>query len=213
MRKLTLNEDYFSIIDCEAKAYFLGLLFADGYNNESTYQINIVLQEKDVDILLAFKKELGYGGELKYRDNTNKGRQNTYRLTLYSKKMSQDLTTKGCTKAKSLVLVFPSGDIVPKFLVRHFIRGYFDGDGCIYNHKSKRQKDSKAVSFVGTLAFLTSLQDRLMLECDLKTTKLAKHPKVYALHYDGNKQVPRIFNYLYKDASFFFERKHLKFKS
>ena len=45
-----------------------------------------------------------------------------YRLACYSKKSYTDLINKGCGINKSLILKFP---------VSHFIRGYFDGDGCV----------------------------------------------------------------------------------
>lgn len=210
-RRLNLNEDYFSTIDTEAKAYFLGLMYADGYNNESTYQVNLVLQEEDKTILEKFKEELEYGGELKYTDKTGQNRKSIYRLTLYSKKLSQDLAKAGCIKAKSLVLTYPSGDILPTYLTSHFIRGYFDGDGCITSHKSSRQRPSKSMSFVGTRGFLLHVQEVLMEECGIKRTKLARHISTYALHCEGNKQVPRVFEYLYKSSSLYLTRKYNKF--
>ena len=42
------------------------------------------------------------------------------------------LNSYGCTPRKSLTLKFPDIKIFKsKDLIRHFIRGYFDGDGCI----------------------------------------------------------------------------------
>jgi hypothetical protein len=65
----TYNENYFDIIDTPQKAYFLGLMYADGgiwhtdkigkYGNVlHQYQMSINLQERDKSILELFRKEL-----------------------------------------------------------------------------------------------------------------------------------------------------------
>lgn len=54
-----------------------------------------------------------------------------YRLACYSKKSYTDLINKGCGINKSLILKFPDETQVPQNLISHFIRGYFDGDGCV----------------------------------------------------------------------------------
>src|SRR5690606_8445162 len=63
------------------------------------------------------------------------------RLNLNSKKMYNDLLDKGITPRKSLTLKPPKN--VPKDLVRHWIRGYFDGDGSVHIYNDKRDKHKK----------------------------------------------------------------------
>lgn len=41
--------------------------------------------------------------------------------------MCEDLINLGCVPNKSLILKFPTFDIVPEKYMSHFIRGYFDG--------------------------------------------------------------------------------------
>lgn len=45
------NNNYFDKIDTENKAYFLGLLYADGSNSIKNGKISIALQARDKDIL------------------------------------------------------------------------------------------------------------------------------------------------------------------
>lgn len=86
--------------------------------------------------------------------------------------MCKDISTLGAIKNKSLTLTFPSDDIVPKKFKRDFIRGYFDGDGCIWNGKRKKMvvKDSASktgfrerivhnvkFTFTGCFSFIDSL--------------------------------------------------------
>lgn len=55
-----------------------------------------------------------------------------------NKHLWQTLNKYGCTPNKSLTLKFPNENIFKsKDLIRHFIRGYFDGDGCISYNKYK----------------------------------------------------------------------------
>ena len=49
--------------------------------------------------------------------------------------MAQSLINLGCVPRKSLIITLPD---IPKNLMHHFIRGYFDGDGCIMRLKGNR---------------------------------------------------------------------------
>jgi intein/homing endonuclease len=53
----------------------------------------------------------------------------------------------GMVPNKSLVLKFPD---IPKEMYRHFIRGYFDGDGSLCLHINKRGKFQPLLSITST---------------------------------------------------------------
>lgn len=69
-RKLSIDQDYFFRIDSKDKAYFLGLLMADGCLSTSRYSVLISLKEDDKQILEIFKRHINYGGSLKYRNRS-----------------------------------------------------------------------------------------------------------------------------------------------
>src|SRR5688572_7157509 len=46
-RKYNINHNYFDTINTEEKAYFLGLMYADGYNQQSLNRISLQLQDDD----------------------------------------------------------------------------------------------------------------------------------------------------------------------
>ena len=50
-RKYPIDTAFFDNIDCEKKAYFLGFLYADGFNDESRGITRLQLQERDKQIL------------------------------------------------------------------------------------------------------------------------------------------------------------------
>lgn len=126
-RLYNFNEKYFDIIDTQERAYFLGFLYADGYNNIKQGRIQIALQWRDFDILEKLQNNL----KSNYIINCNifNGFKQCF-LSINSRYLSNQLTKLGMLHKKSLILKFPTEDQVPKHLIRHFIRGYFDGDGC-----------------------------------------------------------------------------------
>lgn len=126
------NEHIFDQIDSEEKAYWLGFIFADGYISssplreevKSVYQFEISLGIKDIEHLNKFKKFIEFKKDI-ITDNSR------CRFIVANKHLWTTLNELGCTPNKSLSLKFPN---IPQNLVKHFIRGYFDGDGCISRH-------------------------------------------------------------------------------
>jgi len=136
--------------------------------------------------------------------------QNQYRLAISNKHISQKLTELGCGKAKTHKLTFPTEEQVPNHLIRHFIRGYFDGDGCVSRNKQK------LFSIVGTINFLIPLQEILIKELNFSKTKLDQRHKerndnIRSLRYCGINQCISFRDWLYKDATIYLERKKIFF--
>lgn len=206
-RKYSVNEDYFEKIDTKDKAYFLGLLLADGYINEG-FQLS--LQEDDKNILNIFMAYIAFKGNLIFKPKAKLQYKNQYSLNVYSNKIYIDLSKLGCIKNKSHHTYFPD---IPEEFHSHFIRGVFDGDGCI----SKKQNKQSYFSIIGNELLIKKIQDVLILKCDLKKLKLHKDSRcennIVTLCYGGNKQIEKIYNYLYKDCDdLYLTRKKEKFE-
>ena len=218
-RKYPIQEDFFDVIDTEEKAYVLGLLYADGYNNTDRNSVSLSLKESDKEILEKVTSLIQPTKPLSYLDTSTqkktKGFENSqsqYRLDITNKHVSQRLVELGCGKAKTHNLKFPTEEQVPSHLVRHFIRGYFDGDGSVSGDKQKQ------FSFVGTIDFLLPLQHVLMKELDFSQTKFDKRHKdrdnnIRSLRYCGNNRCIVFRDWLYKDATIYLERKKNIFDS
>lgn len=210
-RKYTLNEDYFEKIDSEDKAYFLGLLYADGNINPDNNTIRLRLQERDKYILEKFSEKCGSNRPIRLNKLNNVKWQDSSDLSLSSIKMFNDIQNKGCFINKTFTLNFPTEKQVPNYLIRHFIRGVFDGDGCV-NSSSTCHK----FSIIGTRQLLEGIQKVLIKECNLKNkTKITvKHKTnniVCTLAYGGARICTKIKMYLYKDATIYLTRKKEKF--
>ena len=125
----TENEDFFHDINSEEKAYYLGFICADG--SISKRKISITLNTKDIDILYIFKNLLKTTAPVNsriYSDKRNGTIIHTTSIQIYSKKMISDLSVLGVNKNKSNQLRLPD---INENLIRHFLRGLFDGDGHI----------------------------------------------------------------------------------
>lgn len=196
------NDDYFEKIDTEDKAYFLGLLFADGNVYLKRHRVQITLANEDAYILKKFADCINYSGKV-YID-----REKYSKLILPSKKMCEDLISLGCTANKSLTLKFP--DKVPEELMNHFIRGYFDGDGHISKHKTLI-KPYYYINITSTEEFIITLKDIFNKNnIDVgKSYKRYKNKEVSAhTVYVKNKSAKEFVDYIYKDATIFLNRKH-----
>lgn len=191
----------FEKIDTEEKAYWLGFLYADGSVGSTDNRIELGLAEKDLHQIEKFKKFLGVNNKIQYRESTK-----SYRMQVKNKKCKADLIDKGCIPKKSLKLKFPTLEQVPSSLLRHFIRGYFDGDGWFTNTESCFQ-----IGIIGTEDFIKGFLNVIEEE------NIKNDNKIFTVHReDGAKRyifgaysdVLNFLNYIYKDATVYLDRKY-----
>ena len=206
----SVNDYFFKEINTESKAYILGLLFADGNVSKSRNRIEIVLKNEDSYLLDLIKKELLFDGEL---DNINHKIYGNYgkKLKISSKKIKEDLINLGCVPAKSPILKFPTPEQVPEHLIHHFIRGYFDGDGCHGYYKTKYNTYRESLSFLGTHEFLTDLHNVFIKHLGLPEKNLTKagNSEVAKSACYNCKQARAILCFMNSEATLKLERKHL----
>lgn len=218
MRKHIFNETFFENIDTEEKAYWLGFICADGYINKRGSTVGITLDVKDKMHLEKFLKALDSNlMRLDFRKGQyNKSYKSTDKvyINLYSKKMNSDLRKIGLTEFKSRDLK----ELLIKLnkeLTRHFIRGYFDGDGCVFDSYIKygKLKEKKCYSpgftFVGTKEFLDYINFSLPITVK-NLTKDKRTQGSYTLYIRSMKRFKIIEKYLYENSTIYLERKKKK---
>lgn len=207
-KKHHFNESFFSSIDTEQKAYWLGFVYADGcvYKGSScnSYRLQINLKHADKYHLESFQKAIG--SNYKIQDKNVNGSMSSL-LKINSTKMCIDLMSLGVLPRKSLTLKPP--ERLKKQLVRHFIRGYFDGDGSI--KKTGREKVKYSISFVGTHDFLEWTKKELIESNIHVDTRVSKLRNIWALEYQKMELAEKTFHYLYNDSSIHLERKYNRF--
>ena len=199
----SFNINYFDSIDTEEKAYWLGFLFADGAlsQNKKSYNIELSLKIGDSDHVKKFAKAI----------NKDKVLDKTYRTRciLGSKHMFNTLTNYGCTIRKSLTLKFPNINIFKdKSLLRHFIRGYFDGDGCI--SYGNREHTTILATILGTESFLNRIQT--IYNTKHKYRDANKDQNITKQLCFAGKSAFKFLSWLYKDSTIYLERKFNRYK-
>jgi len=106
-------------------AYVLGLWFADGYIDVKRNVFSICLHKNDQYLLKIILKEMELNTSLIQSGNT-------MILKITSRTIVEDIQKLGGKSRKSLDVKFP---MVHQKYLNDFIRGLWDGDGCISNHK------------------------------------------------------------------------------
>lgn len=211
IRKYPVNHSLFSKIDTQEKAYFLGFLYADGHVNPINNSVNIGLQASDSELLEQIRKVFNIQNPLckfKGRYSINHPYTEKVSLSLYSKQIVSDLCNIGCVPRKSDVLVFPT--IIPHKLIRHFIRGYFDGDGSVY---SRHKQVGLTANFMSTYEFCKSVLELIPCNQILKIRKEKRSLKnVWQFEISSKADINNLYDFMYKDATIFLERKYKRFK-
>lgn len=221
-RKYTLDEHYFDNIDTPNKAYILGFLYADGWNNVDKNVIQLSLQECDKEILDKISKELKSNKPLQYIhyeygfEKYGLHMQNQYRLLVSSYILSQALASHGCIKNKSLILEFPHN--LEKNLYSHFLRGYYDGDGSLCKTARNDGKDDNyTFSLVSTNNFLVDAQKCIIENAGVPggSITIPSHDNgiTRVLAMCGKVQTKSVMDWLYKDAELYLERKYDRYLS
>lgn len=130
--KTGLNETIFDVIDTPDKAYWLGFLNGDGYNNVERGWIRLKLGGIDKDHVYKFCRFMGMD-EFCVKYGIHTVTHNTYYyINVCSKHVSKLLESYGIVQAKS---GHEHVVKVPDEFVRDYLRGLIDADGCICRRK------------------------------------------------------------------------------
>lgn len=205
-----LNHRFFKKIDTEAKAYFLGLFYADGCIHKNIARL--ALQERDGYILDTFLSSIEANFSKLFSWGFTKNSQNIYSVHITSKVMVKDLIKLGCMPRKTFKIKFPTERQVPSHLIHHFIRGVLDGDGCIYLRRTNINNLICTAHILSTKHFCFSLKELILKEIGVNSSICKTKSKgIMTFTVGGSLQADRFLTWLYKDATIFLIRKHDKY--
>lgn len=211
------NRHFFNCIDTEDKAYWLGFIWADGCVsiNEKTNsgELRIELQASDKNHLKKFNKSLGGNLQVKTRSRTNcfggqyaDREYETAFIRVSSIDMANDLITLGCIERKSYTVGLPN---IPEEMMWHFVRGFFDGDGCVCytDHKTNLRCDFTSVS-----ATLVNGLRKWLYGYGINTY-IGIDKNKYRLCVAGKESNIKFLSLMYDSASIYLDRKYYKQKN
>lgn len=203
-RRYAVNEAFFSCIDTEEKAYWLGFLSADGTVREQCIKISLAI--KDKKHVHKFAKALNAEHPVVVRDAVCS--DNAYRvaeLQIGSMKIVEDLKRLGVIPNKSLT-VAPCKQ-VPSGLLRHYWRGVFDGDGSISFSRNRKVGELKChVSLTCSKAMVLGFQEFVWMHIFTRA-KPVPTGNIYRISYSGVALPQAILRLHYDGATIYLERK------
>ncbi len=199
------NEAFFDNPDTwtEKQAYWLGWYYSDGANSNG--QISFKIQEQDKDVLESLKNIIGYDGPLGFQRRKPssvmgqpvKQHQNRWSLTISRTAFCHKLDELGFQEER-----FPVQ--LRKELYPHFIRGLYEGDGTFCFTKYNKF-ETNLLAKKNVLEEIQRYLSENNIESYVKETKFSNGVKILRLC--GNEKSIRLFNLLYKDATYVLDRK------
>lgn len=226
-RRSNLNEHFFDEVDSEIKAYWLGYLAADGtirvrdkatkdgYVRNRGNSIHLKLSTADEEHLKKFRDVVCPNSVLKYSTSiitTRKGtisKSENVILNLYSNYIVSQIIDKGVGPRKTFTLGKPNID---EKYIKHYIRGFFDGDGCccVGKRKGKLRNELLVVKYTFACASVklrTFISEELKKTLDIDTST---YGNITLSILGGLTASKKFFHYLYDDATIYLERKYNK---
>jgi hypothetical protein len=221
-RRHEITEGYFKEIDTEEKAYWLGFLAADGcirrrINEKGKTRgdsIILKLSVLDEDHLKRFKNSICPTAKISHYVSevvTKKGYHSVSKaciLRIHGNEIVQDIIKLGVGPRKTFIITKPNID---EKYYRHYIRGFFDGDGCCYIKSKKGRRGVDVMKVQYSIACASkNLRDFFSEELDKQEITNVCHDELSVFIRGGFMNFKKFFDYLYKDSTIYLERKYNK---
>lgn len=204
------------------KHIFLGFYVADGNVNEKRKTFRVKIQKLDEEIINLFSKYIApesriiiiNGYEVEGRNGKKYKGNDQICIDINSSILVNDLVNLGYGYNKTYKpLRLPK---LSNQLLIHFIRGYFDGDGCItkWISKEKGKKDRVRAKIDFSNKNNTLLNEiKLFLSKNGITLNLnyVKRDDMYRLCTSSKVEIDKFKKLLYNNCSLFLSRKKFKF--
>ena len=198
-------------------AYVLGFIYADGSIYRSARGNYLAITSVDKNIIYSIKRWMKSEHIVAITKPTWPNGKLRYVLRIGNKKLYNDLLRLGVYPSKSLTERMPR---IPRKFIKDFVRGNFDGDGCVHLDKSKGKKQKivlRALLTVftsGSKEFLDDLLQILKREMMIKRTKIYDSHRSFQLRL-GTADSVGLFKFMYDKVpkEFFFSRKYTIFKN
>ncbi|UVY47927.1 MAG: Thymidylate synthase complementing protein [Bacteriophage sp.] len=195
-----VNHDAFKNINSHEKAYLLGLIETDGNIRLSHNEINIT-QHKDY--YLYIKAIMSY--VLGSINETND--RNCKKLYCFSNEAVNDLINIGIVENKtykqtdedSIKLI----NAIPKEFYPSFIRGIFDGDGCIGFYKDKKGYDNMHFYIaVHTNKLASFIENIIKTVINKDSVRITYRNGLYYISLHSKRDIIAFGNYMYSGFSY-----------
>lgn len=202
------DENFFSR-DTEESFYWAGFIAADG-NITDKNDFTLSLKKSDYDHILKFKVAINSNAPITITEPENRiidGIETLhtgsaiirFRANEWAKELKRFNIIPNKTKTYSIPKI-----VLKHSLFKHFIRGYFDGDGWF-----SKTKNRISWGLCGNLSVMQDIKKHLVEEALLTgNSKIYRQKNIHKLIYSKARDVLLIVNYIYGEATIFLNRKY-----
>lgn len=191
------------IIDTQEKAYLLGLFYSDGNVGTNQTQCRVELKLDDKELIFNLQKLFPF-----FYIHYDRGIK--IELGNYNKKLKEDLILNGCFPRKSFEnknnLHIPA---INDSIIRHFIRGYFDGDGGCALTISKGKIQKRVYIYSASIPFLNEI--RGFLTSNNVLSRVNVYNEIGKLEINTS-SYNDFYSFLYDGSTIFMDRKRSKYR-
>lgn len=195
--------------------YILGLIWSDGClsfdKHSKRYRITIAMNDEEIinkihDMICPNKKLYVY--------KHPNGRTGTYYVISHNEADIRFLRELGLCERKSKNTKIPE---LPEHSLPHFVRGLFDGDGCVYTSNKTDKAIYLAASFTtGSYLLATGLRDLFLSkgwEATIVMDSRSKNTENPTYYVKLNRQadVADFKTWIYQESHLYLKRKYVKF--
>ena len=211
-RKYKCNDSFFKIPSSDM-AYILGLLASDGSISKKENLIAIQLEEKDRELLEKIKQITENDRPIEeYIRTTTQHTICSFRV--WSKEWKDTLIHYGIGPEKTFTLASP--ELLPSEYIIDYIRGYFDGDGSIYEIASENRiffeitgASKKEIDWI-----YDKLVNQYHILLNKKLTEtLSNGTVIYKIKIGNKTELLKLYSLLYENKNLFMKRKKEKFEN
>jgi len=200
-RAYHVNENFFRNINSEGKAYVLGLIFSDGSISSKKFYTNI--SSTDRSILEICKKLLNADTPIHHY-------KNCFSLIIGNRGIHKSLIALGVLQRKSWK-EYSLPAVSPNFM-RHFLRGFFDGDGSFFIDRREKNNYLCASFACNSKTFLEEVKSCLLknnIEPQIiRYDKKDNNTGSWQLRIAKKNSVKNFTDFLYKNSKYFLNRKY-----
>lgn len=188
--------------ESEAAYYWAGFIAADG-NISDKNDLYVCLHYDDTMMLEYLLKYLQ--SNHKISSNTDKYYRSQIGLRLNKNTVDVLKNKFNIAPRKSLIYELPD---LPNNMFKHYLRGYFDGDGSICESFSNENSITATLytNITGSKAFIIALKDRLFVELGIKGT-LQERENVNVVKYNTNDS-KKLLSFMYTNSTMYLPRKY-----
>ncbi len=194
------KEDFFSSIETERQAYWLGFIAADGCIASGRNTVQVKLKNGDIVHLRKLQLDLDTSSPVTRYEKYCQFRANC--KCLYDSLVKHGLTPR---KSESISWDVIVRNVSPA-LHKHVLRGYFDGDGC-WGTKGRNQRYASSIVFTITTISIDMAEGIQRFLNDNGISVSIYGDRHYRVQTANRSKYACIYSLLYGDADIYLERK------